>query len=945
MTSNSENQISAYKPVEIEKKWQEYWSQNQTFRAANPQEEGSEKTKFYILDMFPYPSGAGLHVGHPLGYIASDIYARYKRNKGFNVLHPMGYDSFGLPAEQYAIQTGRHPEDTTTENIQRYRKQLDRIGFSFDWSRMVKTSKPEYYKWTQWIFIQLFHSWYNSETQKAEPIQTLVSIFEKSGSLGFTFSDETLHFSSSQWIEKTDTQKEEVLMQFRLAFLSEAFVNWCPALGTVLANDEVKDGFSERGGHPVERKKMKQWSLRITAYADRLLDGLEELDWNENVKEIQKNWIGKSKGCSIKFGLKSNKEQHIEVFTTRPDTLFGVSYLTLAPEHPLVLEICSEEQKSKVNEYIEYTKTRSERDRQAEVKKITGVFTGAYAIHPFTLQEIPIWIGEYVLAGYGTGAVMAVPAHDERDFAFAKHFSLPIPQVVKAPSNWDLSKDAWCEKSGTMIHSDFLNGLEVKEAISSMIQAIEQKGIGSGKTNYRLRDAAFGRQRYWGEPIPVFYENGIAKTMDIKHLPLELPNIDSFLPTQTGEPPLARAIKWNYLQEKGLVENGNGWPIETTTMPGWAGSSWYFLRYMDPENIENFADSNALNYWKQVDFYVGGAEHATGHLLYARFWSHFLYDLGLIPEKEPFKKLLNQGMIQGESALIHRIKNTNTFVSAELAKDYETTTIHIDVNLLKNNEADIQQLKQWREEFESAEYILGDKGLQCERIVEKMSKSKWNVVSPDVICEQYGADTLRMYEMFLGPIQDSKPWNMQGIEGVFKFLKKFWRLFHSAQEEFFVSTEKANNAELKVLHKTIKKITSDIETLSFNTSVSAFMICVNELQDLKCYKTEILEPLVILLSPFAPHICEELWEKLGNSGGITNQKWPEFNEKFLEENSFNYPISINGKVRTQIEFSLSETKEKIEQTVLNNEVVLKWLEGKEAKKFILVPGKIINVVI
>jgi leucyl-tRNA synthetase len=1196
MSNHSQHENNSYNHAEVEAKWQQFWAHNQTFKAANPGEEGADKPKFYVLDMFPYPSGAGLHVGHPLGYIASDIVSRFKRHQGFNVLHPMGYDSFGLPAEQYAIQTGQHPAKTTTENINRYRQQLDRIGFSFDWSREVRTSEPQYYKWTQWIFLKLFNSWFNPDSHKAEPIEKLIAHFEQTGSQGLE-SENVKTFTAKEWASFSESDKQEILMNFRLAYLSEAYVNWCPALGTVLANDEVKDGFSERGGHPVERKKMKQWSMRITAYADRLLQGLENLEWNENVKEIQRNWIGKSEGCSIQFQLapradltpgpspggeggaldnaefnengpekyfdfeneidrskirhttsekywamrisKAKEMRHnptkaedamwqllrnaktgfkirrqhiidkyivdfvclskllvievdgdihdhqveedkarteklnelgftviryrneevlnepervtkdikevlhslptsnpndetkqsplgetssldiplslrrgawgevkdsIEVFTTRPDTLFGVSYLTLAPEHDLVLQITVPEQKEEVEKYIQYAKTRSERDRQTEVKKITGVFTGAYAIHPFTEDEIPVWIGDYVLAGYGTGAVMAVPAHDERDFAFAKFFGLPVPQVVECPEGFDLSEQAWTEKSGKVINSDFLNGLEVKAAIKKMIEKVEEIGIGKGKTNFRLRDAVFGRQRYWGEPIPVYFKDGIPYAVEQKHLPLNLPEVDKFLPTESGKPPLARATHWNYHPDKGIVANGEGYPLEATTMPGWAGSSWYFFRYMDAQNQNDFASDNALNYWKDVDFYVGGAEHATGHLLYARFWTQFLHDIGKSPVREPFRKLLNQGMILGESAMISKLHyvvpdpiNTSSLTYKEnlpeiyLSKKYSEAVysgvnnisnnehlklrgelnikiseilkeklewsyeshllnniskINVDVNLVENEQLDIEQLKDKRKEFRKLIFISEDNStFIVSREIEKMSKSKWNVVNPDEICEQYGADTLRMYEMFLGPIEDAKPWNTKGIEGVYKFLRKTWRLFHNTSGSFEMSSELPDEKELKTLHKTIKKITWDIENLSFNTSISAFMICVNELQELKCNKRSVLEPLLILLSPFAPHFAEELWEKCGHSGGVSKVIWPVFEEKYLTESNINYPISINGKMRTQINLPTNMGKDEVEKAVLADETVQKWLEGKPLKKFIFVPGKIVNVVV
>jgi len=919
---------------EVEKKWQEYWATNKSFKAEN----NSSKPKYYVLDMFPYPSGAGLHVGHPLGYIASDIFARFKRLKGFNVLHPMGYDSFGLPAEQYAIQTGQHPEITTKTNIARYREQLDKIGFSFDWDREVRTSNADYYKWTQWIFIQLFNSWYNKKTNKAENISTLIACFESNGFKGtaddiLTGDLEVYHdgFTSAEWKGFSEATKEQVLQQFRLAYLSDTMVNWCPQLGTVLANEEVKDGVSERGGYPVERKLMKQWSLRITAYADRLLNDLEGIDWTESIKEAQRNWIGKSEGTSLKFKVE-NSNAEVEVFTTRPDTIFGVSFVTLAPEHELVAQLTTAAQKNAVEEYITFAKNRSERERMADVKKITGVFTGAYVIHPFTGKQIPIWIGDYVLAGYGTGAVMAVPGHDSRDYAFAKHFELPIIEVV---AGGDLSKESYDAKEGKLINSDFLNGLEVKEAVKTAIKKIEEKGLGKGKTNFRLRDAIFGRQRYWGEPIPVYYKDGIPHVLSENELPLVLPEVDKYLPTETGEPPLARAKDWKY---EGKYE------YEYSTMPGWAGSSWYYLRYMDSNNGKTFASKEAVDYWQNVDLYIGGAEHATGHLLYVRFWTKFLNDLGLIPVIEPAKKLINQGMIQGTSAFVYRINGTNKFVSNNLKKEYETTALHVDVNIVNNNVLDIEAFKNWREEYKNVEFILEDEKYICGSEVEKMSKSKWNVVSPDLMVEQYGADCLRLYEMFLGPLELSKPWNTNGITGVSNFIRKLWRLYHNG-DALNISEEAATKDELKVLHKTIKKITSDIENFSFNTSVSNFMICVNELTDLKCNKREILEPLAIMIAPYAPHVAEELWNKLGHKETITYATFPVCNESYLVESSFNYPISFNGKTRFFQEYDLALTKEQIEKEVVSLEQTQKYLEGKTPKKIIVVHNKIVNIVI
>lgn len=1132
-----------YNFSEIEKKWQQFWAANKTFKA----DENSNKPKYYVLDMFPYPSGAGLHVGHPLGYIASDIIARYKRHKGFNVLHPMGYDSFGLPAEQYAIQTGQHPAITTEQNINRYREQLDKIGFSFDWEREVRTSDPGYYKWTQWIFIQLFNSWYNNNTNRAEKIETLISEFEKNGNtkVNAHCDEEIKLFTAADWKAFSEKEKSDALMQYRIAYLGEAYVNWCPALGTVLANDEVKDGVSERGGYQVERKLMKQWSMRITAYAQRLLDGLETLDWTESLKETQRNWIGRSEGASVSFCLipapspkekgeafpywqtadrtiydklkqfaKENKNpltesqdelwqalrnrklghkfrrQHpiatyiadficlekkliievdgeihaqqkekdeqrtatlnelgfeviritndevrnelpsvlekikthlasplsngrgaggeaeytIEVFTTRPDTIFGVSFVTLAPEHELVEKITSAEQKKAVEEYVIKAKNRSERERQADVNTISGVFTGAYVEHPFTNQPIPVWIGDYVLAGYGTGAVMAVPAHDERDYKFAKHFGLELPQVIAPTRDHDFEKDAWTEKEGKMINSGFLNGLEVKAAIKKAIEEIEKQELGKGKINYRLRDAVFGRQRYWGEPIPVYYKNDIPYVLPENELPLVLPEVDKFLPTEDGEPPLARAKDWKYKGE---------FAYEHSTMPGWAGSSWYFLRYMDAKNEKNFVSKKATDYWQNVDLYIGGSEHATGHLLYVRFWTKVLKDLGCIDIEEPAQKLINQGMIQGESAftygagLIFKIENIRPhqslpqinripliFFSKEIAIglieknkeiiefvidkydsilkkynpiisnlnrniDYEISLTtehpeqnwfvlrHVDVNYVNGkNELNIETAKKWFKNWyqqEEMEFIYIDNFI-CHREIEKMSKSKHNVITPDLICEKFGADTLRLYEMFLGPLEQSKPWNTNGITGVSGFLKKLWRLFYQ-NANFNVSEETPNKAELKTLHKTIKKITEDIERFSFNTSVSNFMICVNELSDLKCNKRAVLEPLLILISPYAPHIAEELWEKLGHKESIALAPFPEFNPQHLVEDNFNYPVSFNGKMRFNLELAANLSVQEIEKLVMEAEQTHKYLEGKQPKKVIIVPKKIVNIVV
>lgn len=922
---------------EIEKKWQKYWAENGSFRAENE----LDKPKYYVLDMFPYPSGAGLHVGHPLGYIASDIVSRYKRHKGFNVLHPMGYDSFGLPAEQYAIQTGQHPAITTEQNISRYREQLDKIGFSFDWSREVRTSNADYYKWTQWIFLQLFNSWYNQDSDKAENIDSLIQAFDKDGNSAVNAVTEYGEdFSAEDWKSYDAEKKEEVLQAYRLSYRSKSTVNWCPELGTVLANDEVKDGRSERGGYPVIQKEMMQWSMRITAYAQRLLDGLDNIDWSEALKESQRNWIGRSSGASVSFKVKDS-EKSIEVFTTRPDTIFGVSFMVLAPENEMVDELATEPFKSSVEQYKAQAAKKSERDRMADVKTVSGQFTGAYAIHPFTNEEIPIWIGDYVLASYGTGAVMAVPAHDSRDWAFAGHFDLARPQVV---AGGDVNKEAHEAKEGKIINSDFLNGLEVKEAITKAIEAIEEKEIGKGKINYRLRDAVFGRQRYWGEPIPIYFEDGIPKAVKEEHLPLELPAVDAYLPTKDGEPPLARAEEWRYQPETGKVGKV-GFPLELTTMPGWAGSSWYFLRYMNPENEQEFASKDNLKYWENVDLYIGGSEHATGHLLYSRFWNKFMKDRGLINSEEPFQKLINQGMILGTSAIAFRVNGENKFVSKGLRKNYKTSPIHADVSMVNaSDELEIEAFKNWRDDLKDAEFILEDGKFIVGREVEKMSKSKYNVVNPDDICEEYGADTLRMYEMFLGPLEQSKPWNTAGLSGVNGFLKKYWRLFHDT-EGLSLSAEEASKEELKSLHTLIKKVNEDISNFSFNTSVSAFMICVNELQALKCNKRSILEPLTVLLSPYAPHIAEEAWSEFGYEGGISKVSFPEHNEEFLTENSFAYPVAFNGKMRFKEELPLSMSKEDVEKHILGLEKTAQYLEGKEPKRVIVVPSKIVNIVL
>lgn len=929
---------------EIEKKWQKYWDEHKTFAASNH----SDKPKYYVLDMFPYPSGAGLHVGHPLGYIASDIVARYKRLQGYNVLHPMGFDAFGLPAEQYAIQTGKHPAETTAANIKRYIEQLKNIGFAYDWDRMVNTSDPQYYRWTQWIFLQLFHHWYDRQQQKARPILELIKIFEQKGNYGYhqqmlsgNVEGVTQIFTADEWKGYSEQTKQSILMNYRLAYQSFAYVNWCEALGTVLANDEVKDGVSERGGHPVERRLMRQWFLRITEYADRLYEDLDLLDWSESMKEMQRNWIGKSEGLLIRFALKNHPEK-LDIFTTRPDTIFGVSFMVLAPESEWVNLLTTAEQKDAVTVYVNEAKNRSERERQADVKRVTGVFTGSYAIHPFTGREIPIWISEYVLAGYGTGAVMAVPAHDSRDFRFAKHFGLPIPRVIASPDGdtSELTEDAYEAKEGTVINSDFITGLSVKEAMEAVKRRIEELGLGERQVNYRLRDANFSRQRYWGEPFPIYFKNNIATPIPLDQLPLQLPPMDDFKPTGNPEGPLAKLPleQWNF----------DGYPLETDTMPGFAGSSWYFLRYMDPNNNEAFASNEALVYWQDVDLYIGGTEHAVGHLLYSRFWHKFLYDLGYVPTKEPFKKLVNQGMIQGRSNFVYRVKGENKYVSLGLKDQYDTIAINVDVNYVQNDELNLQAVKEGKllnlADADKAEWVLEDGKYICGWEVEKMSKSKWNVVNPDQICEEYGADTLRMYEMFLGPIEQSKPWNTQGIEGVHKFLRKLWRTCVGSDGNILLTDDEPTAKELKVLHKTIKKIKEDIETLSLNTSIAAFMICLNELTDLNCRKKAIFEPFLIILSPFAPHICEEIWHKLGHTHSIAHAQFPEFNEKYLVENTFNYPVSFNGKVRFNIELPLGIPNEEIEKAALSHELASKWMEGKTPKKVIVVPGRIVNVV-
>ena len=941
------HQTMFYNHQEIEKKWQKFWGENQTFKSQQPSE--SSKPKYYVLDMFPYPSGAGLHVGHPLGYIASDIYARFKRHQGYNVLHPVGYDSFGLPAEQYAIQTGQHPAVTTEENINRYEQQLKKIGFSFDWSREIRTSDPSYYRWTQWIFIELFHSWYNKATDRAENIFTLVAHFEKFGTENLdAVQSEELNFTAEEWLNASEADKQDILLNYRMAYRAETTVNWCPALGTVLANDEVKDGKSERGGYPVYQKKMMQWSMRITAYSDRLLRGLDGLDWSEAVKESQRNWIGKSEGALVKFGIKG-ADDFIEVFTTRPDTIFGVSFVTLAPEHELVSKITTPEQKEAVEAYIEATSKRSERDRMADVKTISGVFTGAYAEHPITKEPVPIWLGDYVLAGYGTGAVMAVPAGDERDFAFAKHFDIEIKNIF----DQDISEKAFTEKEGMVYqNSEFLNGCSsYHEAVKSVVEYLENHKVGKSKINYRQRDAIFSRQRYWGEPVPIYYENEMPYTLPVSALPLELPEVEKYLPTEDGDPPLGNAknFAWDKVNQKvmstELIDNQNVFPLELSTMPGWAGSSWYFLRYMNPNNEAEFCDKNTSDYWGQVDLYIGGSEHATGHLLYSRFWTMFLKDRGFISHEEPFQKMINQGMILGISAFVYRVDGTNKYVSKALAKDYETQKIHIDISLLKgtSDELDLDKFKAWRPEFKDAEFILEDGKYITEREVEKMSKSKYNVVNPDDICEEYGADCLRLYEMFLGPLEQSKPWNTQGLSGVYGFLKKFYNLYFDG-DTFSVSEGEPTKEELKILHTLIKKVIYDIENFSFNTSVSQFMIAVNELQKLKCNKKAILEPLAVLISPYAPHVCEELWSLLGNAESIDFAPFPALNEAYLVEDEIEYPVSFNGKMRFKLSLSAELSKEEIEEIVMKDEKVIQQLDGAKPKKIIVVPKKIINIV-
>ena len=918
-----------YNFKEIESKWQAYWAANHTFKA----DIDSSKPKYYVLDMFPYPSGAGLHVGHPLGYIASDIYSRYKRLCGFNVLHPMGYDAFGLPAEQYAIQTGQHPALTTEKNIARYREQMDRIGFSYDWSREVRTCDPGYYKWTQWAFLQMFDSWYDNVQQKARPIAELEAAFAAGGSASVDAAcGEVEAFTAEQWNSYDQKQKADVLMQYRIAYQGETAVNWCPALGTVLANDEVKEGYSVRGGHPVEQKKMTQWQLRVSAYAGRLLEDLENLDWTDSLKDMQRNWIGKSQGAEMNFKVSNGTEEYdMTIFTTRADTVFGVTFMVLAPESEWVEKLTTPEQKEAVEEYLAMAKKKTERERMTETKKVTGVFSGSYATNPLTGDKVPVWISEYVLAGYGTGAIMAVPAHDSRDYAFARHFNLPVIPLIEG---CDVNESSFDAKEGIMCNSGFLNGMTVKEAIPAAIDYVEKHGIGHRKVNYRLRDAIFSRQRYWGEPFPMYFKDGIATPMKLEDLPLQLPEVDKYLPTESGEPPLGRAADWTY----------DGYPVELSTMPGFAGSSAYYLRYMDPHNDQALVGRDADEYWRDVDLYIGGTEHATGHLIYSRFWNKFLFDLGYVCEKEPFKKLINQGMIQGRSNFVYRIINTNTFVSLGLKDQYETTEIHVDVNIVHNDRLDIEAFKAWMPDYATAEFILEDGEYVCGWAVEKMSKSMFNVVNPDMICDSYGADTLRLYEMFLGPLEQSKPWDTKGIDGVNRFIRKVWRMFYD-RDGFIVTDEKASAEELKALHKLIGKVKADIESFSFNTAVSAFMIAVNELNDLKCTKREILDPLIILLSPFTPHIAEELWEALGHKESITYAAFPEYVEAYTIENNCTYAVSFNGKTRFTVELPLDMSREDVDAHVRGLEQTAKYVAGGNIVKVIVVPGKIVNIVV
>ena len=920
-----------YRHKDIEQRWQQYWKENKTYKT----EINPEKPKFYVLDMFPYPSGAGLHVGHPLGYIASDIFARYKRLRGFNVLHPMGYDAYGLPAEQYAIQTGQHPEVTTRENIARYRGQLDRIGFCYDWDREIRTCDQEYYKWTQWAFIEMFNHYFNTSENKARPISELVEHFEKHGSEGINAAmSKTLTFTAEEWNAMDEKQKSDTLMNYRIAYLGNTMVNWCPKLGTVLANDEVSEGLSIRGGYPVEQKLMWQWCLRVSAYAPRLLDDLEKLDWSDSIKETQRNWIGRSEGAEMQFRIKDS-DVEMTIFTTRADTVFGVTFMVLAPESKYVDMVTTPEQKEAVEAYRNEIKHKTERERMID-KKVSGVFTGAYAINPLSGKEIPVYVSDYVLAGYGTGAIMAVPAHDSRDYAFARHFDLPVIPLIEGA---DVSEESFDAKEGKMINSKGpelnLNGMEVKDAIAATKKFIEEKGIGKVKVNYRLRDAIFSRQRYWGEPFPVYYKDGVPHMLDEKNLPLLLPEIDKYLPTETGEPPLGRARNW---------QTSEGYPLELNTMPGFAGSSAYYLRYMDPRNDSALVGKEANEYWRNVDLYVGGTEHATGHLIYSRFWNKFLYDLGKVCENEPFRKLINQGMIQGRSNFVYRIKDTNTFVSYNLRKDYDVTPIHVDVNIVSNDVLDVDKFRMWRPEYADAEFILEDGKYVCGYAVEKMSKSMFNVVNPDDIVERYGADTLRLYEMFLGPVEQSKPWDTNGIDGVNRFIKKLWNLFYKG-DQLLVNDEKPSAESLKSIHKLIKKVTADIESFSYNTSVSAFMICVNELSSQNCHSREVLSDLVVLIAPFAPHVAEELWHAIGNDTSVCDAQWPAWNEEYLKEANVNYAVSFNGKARFNISVPAGMPGNEVEALAVNHENSAKWLEGKTIRKVIVVPNKIVNIVV
>lgn len=920
-----------YNHKDIEQRWQQYWRENKIYKT----DINKDKPKFYVLDMFPYPSGAGLHVGHPLGYIASDIYSRYKRLQGFNVLHPMGYDAYGLPAEQYAIQTGQHPEITTRNNIARYRSQLDKIGFCYDWDREIKTCDPEYYKWTQWAFIKMFNHYYDTALQKAIPIEKLVDNFNERGSEGVNAAcSEEQTFTADQWKAMDEKQKSDTLMNYRIAYLGNTMVNWCPKLGTVLANDEVSEGVSIRGGYPVEQKLMYQWCLRVSAYAQRLLAGLDKIDWTDSLKETQRNWIGRSEGAEMIFPI-DGSDVNLQIFTTRADTVFGVTFMVLAPESEYVDMVTTAERKEAVKEYIDSIKHKTERERMID-KKVSGVFTGAYAVNPLSGKKIPVWVSDYVLAGYGTGAIMAVPAHDSRDYAFARHFDLPVIPLIEGA---DVSEQSFDAKSGIMINSECeglnLNGMEVKEAIAATKKYIEEKGIGRVKVNYRLRDAIFSRQRYWGEPFPVYYKDGIPYMMDEKDLPLLLPEVDKYLPTESGEPPLGRAKNWTSV---------DGYPIELCTMPGFAGSSAYYLRYMDPRNNDALISKEADEYWRNVDLYIGGTEHATGHLIYSRFWNKFLYDLGVVCEDEPFKKLINQGMIQGRSNFVYRIKDTNTFVSYNLRKDYDVTPIHVDVNIVSNDILDTEAFKKWRPEFETAEFILEDGKYVCGYAVEKMSKSMFNVVNPDDIVDKYGADTLRLYEMFLGPLEQSKPWDTNGIDGVNRFLKKLWSLFYKG-EQWLVTNGEPTKESLKSIHKLIKKVTADIENFSYNTSISAFMICVNELTQQRCHNKAVLQQLLVVLAPFAPHITEELWHQLDNESTICDAQWPKYNEDYLKEDSVTYAVSFNGKARFNMEVAADTSREEVERMALENEASSKWIGDKSIRKIIVVPGKIVNIVI